>query len=357
MSYFERKCSLINDTTLSGHGDHGHGHDDSTSGERTNTGHTSREVSNDSTERHGGHRHGITQPEIDTSAIGSGTGSSSSSSSSEEMNTHGLASGRSEGSSVRTESISSSSGHSSSTTDHHSATGHSSVGDHSSDGGHHIDRSNLDNHEHAEHIHPDHHPVPGTGSRIPGGSTFPAGNHGGSHLSSSGVTSGGGRSGVTSGGREPVTPYGVVGVTLPPGGRSHGSTSLTEGINDGHSSAEDGRPRMIVSNVRPVSEQETTTTVHSDRGHSSTSTSTSTTTRTPSSGHRSRDRDRNHDRDKSERDGAGHSPGSHRETPKCPPHSKFTFERVPNFEPVGGYLNLLYIDSNNPGIVTECTTR
>lgn len=336
MSYFERKCSLINGTILPGHG-----HDDNGSGERTNTGHTSREVSNDSTERHGGHRHGITEPEIDTSAIGSGTGSSSSS---EEMNTHGLASGRSEGSSVRTESISSSSGHSSSPTDHHSATGHSSVGDHSTDGGHHIDRSNLDNHEHAEHIHPDHHPVPGTGSRTSGGSTFPAGDHGGSHLSSSGVTSSG---------REPVTPYGVVGVTLPPGGRSHGSTSLTEGINDGHSSAEDGRPRVIVSNVRPVSEQETTTTVHSDRGHSS----TSTTTRTPSSGHRSRDRDRNVDRDKNERDGAGHSPGSHRETPKCPPHSKFTFERVPNFEPVGGYLNLLYIDSNNPGIVTECTTR
>ena len=42
---------------------------------------------------------------------------------------------------------------------------------------------------------------------------------------------------------------------------------------------------------------------------------------------------------------------------KCGPNSRFTFERVPNFEPVGGYLNLLFTDSNNPGIVTECTQR
>ena len=42
---------------------------------------------------------------------------------------------------------------------------------------------------------------------------------------------------------------------------------------------------------------------------------------------------------------------------KCASHEKFSFERVPNFEPVGGYLSLLYIDSSNPGIVSECISR
>ena len=42
---------------------------------------------------------------------------------------------------------------------------------------------------------------------------------------------------------------------------------------------------------------------------------------------------------------------------KCGPNSRFTFERVPNFEPVGGYLNLLYTDNNSPGIVSECANR
>ena len=42
---------------------------------------------------------------------------------------------------------------------------------------------------------------------------------------------------------------------------------------------------------------------------------------------------------------------------KCGANGKFTFERVPNFEPVGGYLNLLYTDNNMPGIVPECTNR
>lgn len=44
-------------------------------------------------------------------------------------------------------------------------------------------------------------------------------------------------------------------------------------------------------------------------------------------------------------------------SPKCGANFNFAFERVPNFEPVGGYLNLLFTDSNNPGIVTECTNR
>uniref|UniRef100_T1JZ41 ZP domain-containing protein n=1 Tax=Tetranychus urticae TaxID=32264 RepID=T1JZ41_TETUR len=42
---------------------------------------------------------------------------------------------------------------------------------------------------------------------------------------------------------------------------------------------------------------------------------------------------------------------------KCGPNGRFTFERIPGFEPVGGFFSLLYSDKSNPGIVTECSRR
>ena len=42
---------------------------------------------------------------------------------------------------------------------------------------------------------------------------------------------------------------------------------------------------------------------------------------------------------------------------KCGAGSKFVFERIPNFEPVGGYLNILYSDKSNPGVVIECAKK
>ncbi|CAK9252583.1 unnamed protein product [Sphagnum jensenii] len=42
---------------------------------------------------------------------------------------------------------------------------------------------------------------------------------------------------------------------------------------------------------------------------------------------------------------------------KCGANHKFTFERIPGFEPIGGYLMLLYSDISSPGIVTECARR
>lgn len=42
---------------------------------------------------------------------------------------------------------------------------------------------------------------------------------------------------------------------------------------------------------------------------------------------------------------------------KCGANFKFTFERVPNFEPIGGLLGVLYSDPSNPGIVDECIAR
>lgn len=42
---------------------------------------------------------------------------------------------------------------------------------------------------------------------------------------------------------------------------------------------------------------------------------------------------------------------------KCGPNGKFTFERIPGFEPIGGYFSLLYSAKNNPGIIAECSHR
>ncbi|RWS11638.1 uncharacterized protein B4U79_13044 [Dinothrombium tinctorium] len=50
-------------------------------------------------------------------------------------------------------------------------------------------------------------------------------------------------------------------------------------------------------------------------------------------------------------------PKSYTSSVKCGPNNKFTFERIPGFEPIGGYLMLLYSDTSNPGIVIECAKR
>ncbi|XP_074603612.1 uncharacterized protein LOC141857092 isoform X3 [Brevipalpus obovatus] len=42
---------------------------------------------------------------------------------------------------------------------------------------------------------------------------------------------------------------------------------------------------------------------------------------------------------------------------KCGPNGKFTFERVPGFEPIGGFFSLLYSNKVDPGIITECSQR
>lgn len=42
---------------------------------------------------------------------------------------------------------------------------------------------------------------------------------------------------------------------------------------------------------------------------------------------------------------------------KCGPNGRFTFERIPGFEPIGGFFSLLYSEKSNPGIVTECSRR
>ncbi|RWS25789.1 uncharacterized protein B4U80_03819 [Leptotrombidium deliense] len=54
---------------------------------------------------------------------------------------------------------------------------------------------------------------------------------------------------------------------------------------------------------------------------------------------------------------SSHFPSSNTGSVKCGANSRFIFERIPGFEPIGGYLMLLYSDTGSPGIVPECARR